>query len=63
MHIELETLGKKIKIYPKYHVKSFDYQLHFEKWPKEATNNSSPGNNENRAIKNSDRQTPKALAT
>lgn len=42
---------KKVKMYPKYFVKSSDYQKLFDKWPKEAINYSPPGNNENRTIK------------
>lgn len=38
-------------MYPKYLVKSSDYQQLFDKWPKEAINNSPPGNNEHRTIK------------
>ena len=50
---------KKVKIYFQYRIKSFDCQLLF----KDTINNSPPGNNKNRVIKNSDRQNSKALAT
>lgn len=55
LQVQLETLEKS-KNCPKYHVKSFDYKLLFGKWTKEEINHSPPGNNEKRAIKNSEWQ-------
>lgn len=57
----IETLGRKENCI--LNIIYFDYQLLFDKRPKEAINYSPPGNNENRAIKNSERQSPKESAT